>query len=106
MNLHGLRILGELDAAQAAIDRLKRRRQAPQRFIIAPISSASGDSRRRLLRISRMAAPRRRGSDPVPSFNCGSPFLSGSRLRYPAGAIHGRAMPDRHFASAFGLTTL
>jgi O-antigen biosynthesis protein WbqV len=35
MNLHGLRILGALDAAQPAIDRLKRRRQAPQRFIIA-----------------------------------------------------------------------
>jgi O-antigen biosynthesis protein WbqV len=35
MKLHGLRILGGIDQAQAVIDRLKRRKRRPQRFIIA-----------------------------------------------------------------------
>jgi FlaA1/EpsC-like NDP-sugar epimerase len=48
MKLHGLRVLGGVGEAQAVIDRLKRRKQRPQRFIIARRDLPKEDLRRLL----------------------------------------------------------
>ncbi len=48
MNLHGLRILGGIDAAQEVIDRLRRGKHRPQRFIIAQDDLPPGQLRQLL----------------------------------------------------------
>ncbi|MBX6323980.1 MAG: polysaccharide biosynthesis protein, partial [Rhodospirillaceae bacterium] len=51
MKLHGLRVLGGIGAAQEVIDRLRRRRHRPQRFIIAE-NDLSREQLRHLLAVA------------------------------------------------------